>query len=191
MALGVQMLATRPLHEVVIDDIAAAAGISRGLLFHYFPSKREFYVAVARAAARELLACTAPDPSLPLLDQLRAGLEAFVDHVTENPDAYVSLVRGAAGSDSDLQAVFDETRAAICQRVHEALALGRQPPPSVALAVRGWVALSEEIVVAWLSDRVREGDSGTMSREQLVTMLEHALIRVVEIAPTTNAAPRS
>ena len=124
MALGLEMLATKPLPQVGIDAIAAAAGISRGLLFHYFPSKRDFHVAVVRAAADELLARTAPDPALPLLGRLRAGLEAFIDYVGENPDAYVALVRGAAGSDEDLHAVFDDTRAAICRRVHDALGLG-------------------------------------------------------------------
>src|SRR5262245_65848066 len=53
--LGLEMLSTRPLDKVAIDDIAAEAGISRGLLFHYFPTKRDYHVAVARAAAQELL----------------------------------------------------------------------------------------------------------------------------------------
>jgi AcrR family transcriptional regulator len=58
VALGLRMLSTRPLDKVAIDDIAAEAGISRGLLFHYFPTKRDFHVAVARAAAADLLART-------------------------------------------------------------------------------------------------------------------------------------
>jgi AcrR family transcriptional regulator len=55
VALGLKMLSTRPLDKVAIDDIAAEAGISRGLLFHYFPTKRDYHVAVARAAAQDLL----------------------------------------------------------------------------------------------------------------------------------------
>ncbi|HEX6420373.1 MAG TPA: helix-turn-helix domain-containing protein [Acidimicrobiales bacterium] len=54
--LGRRMLSSRPLDQVAIDDIAAEAGISRGLLFHYFPTKRDFHVAVARSAAHDLLA---------------------------------------------------------------------------------------------------------------------------------------
>src|SRR5581483_404686 len=65
--LGVQMLATRTLDELSVEDIATQAGISRGLLFHYFASKQEFHVEVARAAAAALIARTAPDPALPPL----------------------------------------------------------------------------------------------------------------------------
>ena len=97
--LGLRMLSTRPLDKVAIDDIAAEAGISRGLLFHYFPTKRDFHVAVAQAAAQELLDRTDPDPDLPLIGRLRAGVEAFVDHVTDNRDAYVAFIRGSSGGD--------------------------------------------------------------------------------------------
>src|SRR5436190_145491 len=76
--LGLQMLADRTLDQLPVDEIAAAAGISRGLLFHYFPTKRDFGVAVARAAAQRLIDETAPDPALDLLAQLRAGIDAYV-----------------------------------------------------------------------------------------------------------------
>ena len=56
IALGVEMLATRTLDELSVEDIATEAGISRGLLFHYFASKQEFHLEVARAAAQELIA---------------------------------------------------------------------------------------------------------------------------------------
>src|SRR5262249_49547328 len=81
IALGVQLLATRTLDEVSVEDLAQQAGISRGLLFHYFASKHEFHVEVVRAAAADLLARTEPDPQLAPMDALRAGLEAFVDYV--------------------------------------------------------------------------------------------------------------
>ena len=61
IALGVDMLATRTLDELSVEDIATEAGISRGLLFHYFASKQEFHLEVARAAAQELIARTEPD----------------------------------------------------------------------------------------------------------------------------------
>jgi hypothetical protein len=37
--------------------------------------------------------------------RLRANVEAFVDHLTENRDAYVAFIRGSAGGDPDLLAV--------------------------------------------------------------------------------------
>src|SRR5947199_5495441 len=76
--LGVEMLATRTLDELSVEDIATKAGISRGLLFHYFASKQEFHTAVAQAAAQALLDRTEPDTALPPLEALRGGLVAFI-----------------------------------------------------------------------------------------------------------------
>ena len=64
VALGIDIFSERPFDEVSIDDIAAAAGISKGLLYHYFPSKRDFYVAVVRHSADEMQAITDTDPAL-------------------------------------------------------------------------------------------------------------------------------
>ena len=55
IALGVELLATRRLEELSVELTAKTAGISRGLLFHYFASKQEFHLEVARAAAAEML----------------------------------------------------------------------------------------------------------------------------------------
>src|SRR5438309_5310975 len=98
--LGVEMLATRTLDELSVEEIAGQAGISRGLLFHYFASKQEFHLEVARAVAQEMLERTQPDRSLPLLDALEGALSDFIDYVEENPDSYRSLVRGAASGDA-------------------------------------------------------------------------------------------
>src|ERR1700710_2877944 len=73
IALGVEMLATRTLDALSVEDIAKKAGISRGLLFHYFSSKQEFHTEVARAAAQDLIDRIEPDASLPPLDALRGG----------------------------------------------------------------------------------------------------------------------
>jgi AcrR family transcriptional regulator len=79
--LGVRALSRASLYDVNLDEIAAAAGISRSLLFHYFGSKRRFQLAVVQAAAAGLLQGTDPDPALPADRQLRASIEDSVDQV--------------------------------------------------------------------------------------------------------------
>lgn len=170
--LGLEMLSTRPLDKVAIDDIAAEAGISRGLLFHYFPTKRDFHVAVAHAAAQKLLDRTVPDPSLPLMRRLRAGVEAFVDHVTDNRDSYVAFIRGSAGGDPQMLRVYEGTRTAFTDRVLEGLGMDSSPPPVLRAAVRGWVALTEEVTVDWLS-------RGELERDQVVDLIDDALVALV------------
>jgi AcrR family transcriptional regulator len=151
VALGLEMLSTRSLDQLAIEDIATAAGISRGLLFHYFPSKRDFHEAVVRAAASDLLAHTEPPRGLPHGDHVRAGVEALVDYVAENRDSYVSLLRGAAGGDLNLRVIFDETRSIIATRVLDRMG-SDGAPYRVRLAVRGWVAFGEEVILGWLSE---------------------------------------
>jgi AcrR family transcriptional regulator len=145
VGLGLQMLTTRPIHELSVDAVAEQAGISRGLLFHYFPTKRDFYVAVMRAASRRLLRQTRPDPSLPPSDQLRAMLTAYVAFVTRRRASYISFVRGAAGGDDFVVEVYDETRAALTDRVLEMLGA----PQADRMVVHGWFAYVEDLAIEW------------------------------------------
>jgi AcrR family transcriptional regulator len=169
IGLGVEMLATRRLDELSVELIAKAAGISRGLLFHYFSSKQEFHVEVARAAAAEMIRRTAPDPDLAPVDALRGALASFIEYVEENPDNYKSLVRGAASGDADMRTIFDATRSTMAQRVIGVLAQqGLEAEPRATLAIHGWVAYVEECVVRWI-------DTRTVERDQLLDMLTKSL----------------
>jgi AcrR family transcriptional regulator len=178
--LGLKMLSTRPLDKVAIDDIAAEAGISRGLLFHYFPTKRDYHVAVARAAAQELLDRTDTLVGSTLGERLRANVEAFVDHLTENRDAYVAFIRGSAGGDPDLLAVYEDTRTAFTDRVLTGLGLAQRDEPRLRPAVRGWVAFTEEVTVDWLSR-----DRNALDRDGLVDLIDDALVALVAVATGT------
>jgi AcrR family transcriptional regulator len=165
----VELLATRRLDELSVELIARTAGISRGLLFHYFSSKQEFHLEVARAAAAEMIRRTEPDPALPAVQALRAALTSFVDYVEENPDNYKSLVRGAVSGDAEMRAIFDDTRRVMAQRIIDVVAAqGLQVQSRVTLAIHGWVAYVEECVVRWI-------DTGTVSRDELLDMLTKSL----------------
>jgi len=176
------MLSTRPLDKVAIDDIAAEAGISRGLLFHYFPSKRDFHVAVARAAAQDLLGRTVADPRLPPMAQLRAAVEAFVDHLTDNRDAYVAFIRGSSGGDPQLIEVYESTRTAFTDRVLEGLGAPDPVPARLRAAVRGWVAFTEEVTVDWLS-------RGELERDEVVSLIDDALVALVAVVEGGGRRP--
>jgi AcrR family transcriptional regulator len=178
--LGLHMLSSESADRVPVDEIAEAAGISRGLLFHYFPTKRDFYVAVAKEAARQLLEVTEPDPSLHHMERLHASLAAYVDYVTENEALYIALVRGASGSDKELQAVSENTRAESARRVVEALGL-QDLDPAVRTAVRGWVGFIEETTLDWLRNR-------DLERDQLLAVQEQVLVHALEAAVAVGLA---
>jgi len=176
LELGLRMLSSESPDRVPVDEIAEAAGISRGLLFHYFPTKRDFYVAVAQEAARQLLEVTEPDPALHHMERLHASLAAYVDFVAENQELYVALVRGAAGSDVELQAISEATRAESARRVIDALGLDEpEPDPAVRMAARGWVGFIEETTLDWLRNR-------DLDRDRLLAIQQQVLVHALEAA---------
>src|SRR5215207_3730318 len=72
------------------------AGISKALLYHYFPSKQAFFVATLEQQAAELAARLEVDPWLPPAVQLATALDAFLGWVDEHAEGYGKLLVGAA-----------------------------------------------------------------------------------------------
>ncbi len=176
VAIGMRLIERSSFDAVPIDRVAEEAGISRSLLFHYFPTKRDFQVAVAQAAADELLAATEPDDSLPPGDRLRASLEAFVSYVSTRGEAFTSLVRGTAGGDPALRDVFERAHTVVATRVLSGLGVDEDTETTLLrVAVRGWIAFLEEAIVVWLA-------TGAAAQEQFVPVLEAALVAAVATA---------
>ena len=63
LALGAKVFGERPYDEVRIDEIAERAGVSRALMYHYFPDKRAFFAAVVKAEGDRLFEATNTPPS--------------------------------------------------------------------------------------------------------------------------------
>ncbi|ANZ26004.1 TetR family transcriptional regulator [Rhodococcus sp. WB1] len=178
--LGVQLLAERPLEQISVEDIADQAGVSRGLLFHYFASKHDFHVELVRHTSRDMLERTAPDDSLEPMEMLRGTIVAYVDYVTDHRDAYLSMLRGTASGDPDMRQVFEETRTAMVDRTVAYLPrIGIDAGPAVALAVRGWIAFVEDTTIAWLRDP-------QLTREEFVDLAVAALPALALAAGAPN-----
>jgi len=178
--LGVKLFAKVTLDDLSIEKLAEAAGISRGLLYHYFGNKRDFHRAVVRRAADDIIAITAPSEGDTPMERMIGSLERYVDYVIENREGYVSLVRGAAGGNEDLSEIYEEARAALTDRIFwasseaELEAIGIFDTPQVRLAMRGWSAFVETMVLAWIDD-----PSG-MTKEQLLGTCALSLPAIVQ-----------
>lgn len=172
------MLTEVPIHELSVDQVAAVAGISRSLLFHYFPTKRDFYIAVVRAAARRLLRACAPLPDSTPEDQLGQMLSGYVGFLERRRDPYLALFRGSAGGADYVREIYEDTRQVFTNRALSALGL-TDPPPLVALAARGWFCFVEDTAVAWTVDK-------PVDRDELIYMLVRSLHALV-----AAAAPRT
>ncbi|MBM7414069.1 MULTISPECIES: TetR/AcrR family transcriptional regulator [Nocardiaceae] len=181
--LGVEMLSERTLDAISVEDIADQAGVSRGLLFHYFSSKHDFHVAIVEHTSRQMLDATEPPVGLDPLTTLAVALASYVDYVTEHRSSYVSLLRGTASGDPDMRAVFERTRDVMVERtVSQFPLLGVECTPRIALAIRGWVAFCEEVTITWLNQE-------DLSRDELIELLVHALPAVV--LPTADTTELS
>ena len=179
LELGTRLLATRTLDEVSIELLAEEAGISRGLLYHYFGNKQEFHTAVVRRAVEDIYAITAPRDIEDPLEQLAVSLGAYVDYVSENHTGYVSLIRAAAGGNEELRAIYQQARRALTDRIFQIAgdehlaALGVVDSAATRLLVDGWAALVENVVVAWAED------PHGLSRDELLERLATALPAIV------------
>ncbi|MGK2939400.1 MAG: TetR/AcrR family transcriptional regulator [Solirubrobacteraceae bacterium] len=147
VGIGLRMLTERPITEITVDDVAREAGISRSLLFNYFPTKRDYHLAIIRAAARRMrrVVLVSGDEGVAII------LDRFLAFLQRRRDPYLSLLRGVGGADPEVAAINAQTRAELVDGVLRAL--GRDPSaPALRLAVGGWVALVEDIGLAWAAD---------------------------------------
>ena len=163
--VGVALLPRVPLDQISADVVAREAGVSKGLVFHYFPTKRDLHVAVLRVTAAQLLSELDHDPALPIPERLRAGLDAFVAFIERQPANYQAVAR-TAGSDPQLLAVFEDTRNGVVEIIARALGV-TDLPPTLRIVIRGWIAMVEESVLHWLDEK-------PISREALIDFLQRA-----------------
>jgi AcrR family transcriptional regulator len=155
LQLARKAFSDRSYDEVSIDDLAREAKISKGLLYHYFPTKRDLYVAGLREIADELIErCTKIPANLPPIERVKAGLDAYLDHVWQHSRAFVSLMRGGIGSDPEVMVVVEDVRT----KLFEAF-LAETPftavtakDPKFQIAVRGWIGFVESASLDWCAN---------------------------------------
>ena len=155
LELARRVFTERSYDDVSIDDIAVAAGISKGLLYHYFPTKRDLYVAGLRETSRELVSTVsaAIDDSQPPAERVRAALDAYLEHVAAVGGAFVALMRGGVGSDPEVADVVESTRRAFLDQFAQRspLSAALTSHPLLRLAVRGWIGMVEATSIEWVS----------------------------------------
>src|SRR3954466_4685087 len=146
--IGLELLPTPPVRELTIDEVARRAGISRSLLFHYFPTKRDYLTAVARAAADVLQEHLVPGPGAQSAEQVTGMLDRYVGWVETYRDSYLAFARGAAGGDPWVAEIYEGTRERLVEAALSALDLADDPARRQIL--RAWFAFTEALVGQWV-----------------------------------------
>ncbi|MGW5368819.1 TetR/AcrR family transcriptional regulator [Streptomyces sp. NPDC004009] len=178
LSVGARLFSESPYDEVRIERVAEMADVSRGLLYHYFPAKRDFFAAVVERESERMLRMTAAVPGVPVREQLLASLDTYLAYVQAHAHGFRAFHRADAAGDQAVRRVYQRALAAQEQQILGALAADPEfgpafeSTPEVRLAVRGWLAFTTAVCLEWLRD-------GAPAREQVRDLCARALLGVV------------
>ncbi|WP_055590388.1 TetR/AcrR family transcriptional regulator [Peterkaempfera griseoplana] len=181
IGVALDLFSRRSPDEVSIDDIAAAAGASRPLVYHYFPGKQSLYEAALRRAADELSGRFEEPHEGPLSARLHRVMGRYLDFVDGHGPGFAALLRGGSVSASPwTNAVIDEVRRAAHDQILSHLAVD-EPGPRLRLTVRAWIANAEITALEWLEDR-------SIPREELQLRLVQEFVAALTVTVSQDPA---
>jgi AcrR family transcriptional regulator len=161
---------------VSIADVARAAGVTRGLVHHYFGGKAQLFAAVVESLA-EYAPSPTLGPGLPLEELVSVGVAAWLDFVAEFRE--LALAVGAAGrypEDQELQAVVQNAREEIVRRIVPNLTAADGVPAELGFLVRSYLGLADAAAREWLyHDRVARGEVHTLLSRSLLELIQNVL----------------
>jgi AcrR family transcriptional regulator len=150
LRVAARLFSRRAYSEVSISDIATEAGTARGLLHHYFGSKRELYLEVVRIAARAPLGSQPPE-ALGTAQAWTTAVDSFLDAVERNPTQWLNAANAVGPErDDEVAAILDEAREILADQTLVAIGLGdRAGDPAVRAFARAWGGFVQELTVEW------------------------------------------
>ncbi|MFE0106677.1 TetR/AcrR family transcriptional regulator [Streptomyces sp. NPDC059009] len=179
LCVGSRLFASNPYDDVWIEQVAEIAGVSRGLLYHYFPTKRDFFAAVVRRESERMLRLTQAVPGIPVREQIGTGLDTFLGYVESHAEGFRAFHRAEAAGDPTVRAVYREGLDNQERQILEALAAAPETAyadeelPALRLAVRGWLAFLVAVCLEWL-ERPEE-----LSRDEVREVCARALLGAI------------
>jgi AcrR family transcriptional regulator len=157
----------------LLEDVGDAAGVTRNLLYHYFPRGRhDLVLAAADRAGREILAGWQTDPEVPVEQRHSANIAHVLRHALPPTPAWLTLLRAHNSADAEVRRVarryVDQIVATIAANN------GVEPTPMVRTAIRGFIAFAETV----LGD-AREAE---LPPEQVAALLGATLTAAIDSA---------
>ncbi|GAA4790430.1 TetR/AcrR family transcriptional regulator [Streptomyces ziwulingensis] len=147
------LFAHRSPEEVSLDDVAEHAGVSRPLVYRYFPGgKQQLYEAALRSAADELRLCFDEPREGPLLVRLTRALDRYLAFVDEHDTGFSALLRGGSVAEtSRTSAIVDGVRRAAAEHIMNHLDVN-DPGPRLRMTIRMWITAVEASSLIWLDE---------------------------------------
>jgi len=171
-----ELFSQRNYAAVSMSDIAREAGVARGLLHHYFGSKRDLYLEVVRSLMR-MPANPVPgeDPSRGLEAAIEESVERWLTLLEQNRSMWLAAIgTQGLGRDPEVEAILNDAREAAADHLIAALHAYRtaSAPPAVRAAIRAYSGFAEAATVEWLARH-------RLSRDQLQVLLVQGFLSIV------------
>jgi AcrR family transcriptional regulator len=135
---GAELFATHSFEEISMRQIAAKAGVSKPLLYHYFPSKSELFKAAVSEKASELQRLIEPSHAGSAVDQLARSLDAYLAWIEANAQTWSKLMQSAATL-PEARELVEGFRERTMDLALAELTGGRRPRPALRNAIKGWL----------------------------------------------------
>lgn len=174
--------AAQGLAEFSLDEIAAHAGVTRNLLYHYFPrGRQDVALAVLERAGHELADGWVVDEALPLPERLAVNVQRMIDHAMGPTDAWRIYRLARATTDAEMTEIMRR----FVDIVVSAISLNQFGTPSPQrlqrTALLGYVGFFEAVL-----DEARTRD---IPLDHLLRLLSDALVAVVAAANGASDQP--
>jgi AcrR family transcriptional regulator len=177
---GSSLFAEHAFEEISMREIAEAAGVSKALLYHYFPNKTELFKAAVQERAGELQRVIEPHGDGTPIEQLTESLDGYLMWIEHNAQAWAKLMQSASAIPEARDAVAG-FREATLQRILSRLTGGHAPRPALRTALQGWLGYIDAAILDWV-------DNNDVTREQLRELLVAAfgasVLAAQQIDPT-------
>jgi AcrR family transcriptional regulator len=179
---GVELLRTRSPDEISVDDVARGAGISRGLLYHYFADRDAFVVAVVEQASAELREALRGDAGLRGRERIEAAIDAFISFAEAHAAGFRAVLTGGVAN-RKVAGLIEQTRERDLDAFVASVATTTAVPSSNVLraALHAHMHFMEGAVVRWLS-------RNEITREQLHELILRALDGTLAAAQSVESS---
>lgn len=160
---GSALFAEYAYEEISMAQIARAAGVSKPLLYHYFPSKLDLFKAAMSDAAAELAAVIEPVGEGTPATQLAASLDAYLGWIEAHARTWTKLMQSAA-SIPEGRDLIEGFRGRTMEMVLAGLSTQSPTRPALRTAVQGWLGYLDAAILDWATH-------GDLPREALRDIL--------------------
>ncbi|MFI0353246.1 TetR/AcrR family transcriptional regulator [Actinomadura sp. 9N407] len=177
-----RLFADRPYDALSIDEIAASAGVAKGLIYYYFGSKRGLFLAVIEEATGHLNALAEEFGELSPAERLTRTLDGFLRWADTHRPAFQAITSGGVGVDSEVSGLHHRVRGRLLAALSYGITGDTTPGPTLRIALEGWLSFVEGATTSWLTEP-------GMNRDELRDLAVRVLAGVLQaVGPVDSDA---